>query len=137
MKSKYVLFFIFIFSCYYLKGQDRQNVHCGSIAYKIPWDAYIKYKKNENTVFYVTMQVDTIKEVKKKYICINSNQYVYIKDSLNYETGKFTKIILHDFYNLPTRNIYMKKIGTWQYVENGILRKKHYGKNIKSPIFNL
>lgn len=129
MKSKYILFFIFIFSCSYIEGQVvKLDFHHGSITDIICWNAYIKYDKNDNTIFYVVIQADTINELKKKYLCINSNQYVYVKDSLNYEIGKFTKIILYDFYNLPTEFIFMKKIGTWKYVENGILRKEHHRK---------
>ena len=88
----------------------------------------IKINKNSDTIYYVCIQNDSVNEIIRKYIKIESNKFIYIKDSLNFEIGRFKKVILPALYNLPKDIIFMRKVYLWKSCENGIIRNKWYWK---------
>jgi len=85
---------------------------------------YIKYEKNQDTIYCVVIQSDMIINNSIKFIKITGNKFIYKSDSLNYEVGRFAKKKNKSYQKLASTIVFYKKIGCWKCYNNGIITYK-------------
>ena len=105
MKKYYVFIFILLIL---IGGLKSQNLKRTGDYY------YVMNRNNRDTIYSILIINGKIVDTLRIYSKIKSNKYLYIKDSNQYETGRFCiKSTKNNQFEIPNHFI-MDKIGIWK-----------------------
>lgn len=101
----------------------------------LPLNIIVKNKFDEKaSTAYLVLTNEVIIDTLQVYVKIKGKQYIYVRDSLNYEIGKLRNRWSQKTYlQLPENGVIMKKTGLWIYCKDGIIVRKNYRLNIDGP----